>query len=517
MLGEVMRRRGLVAKMPDGVELVADAWLPPSGGPWPVLLQRLPYGRAVASSPVLPHPVHLARAGYAVVSQDSRGRGDSGGHFDPFVDEAADGEASIAWAAGLEFCDGRVATYGFSYQGMAQLLAAARRPPALWAVAPLQCAAGPYEGWTYQGGCLALPFAAPWASELAGQEPGVAPPPVDMEALPLRGALGPEPPRWWAEWLDHPDPGPWWEDRTADLGAVEVPAFVIGGWHDQFAAATCQLVTALGAEAVLGPWEHMTWGSRLGDRDLGPDAGPGVAHRALLAFLDRVLKGRGEPPAARVRYFTGDAGWREAAAWPPPGVAMRRWSAVSGGNANSRHGDGRLVPGEAAPGPYDLLDADPLAPVPAALVPLSDESATEDRRDILCYTSEPLAQDTVVTGQPLVTAAVAADVATHDLVATLTMVEPSGRSTRLATGARRRRGLTPGDPAPATVELGPVSWRVPAGHRLRLDLSASRFPAYDRNPQNWGVAVHKAGRDDCRVALIEVHAARLELPVEDEG
>jgi predicted acyl esterase len=62
-----------------------------------------------------------------------------------------------------------------------------------------------------------------------------------------------------------------------------------------------------------------------------------------------------------------------------------------------------------------------------------------------------------------------------------------------------------------------VSWRVPAGHRLRLDLSASRFPAYDRNPQNWGVAVHKAGRDDCRVALVEVHAARLELPVEDEG
>jgi putative CocE/NonD family hydrolase len=517
MLGEVVRLRGLVATMPDGIELAADAWLPPGGGTWPVLLQRVPYGRQAPSTSVLPHPVHLARAGYAVVTQDCRGRGDSGGRFDPFTDEAVDGEASIAWAAGLDFCDGRVATYGYSYQGTAQLLAAARRPPALWATAPAQCAAGPYDGWTYHGGCLALSFAATWASQLAAHGPDGVAPPVDLDALPLRGALGGEPPRWWTEWLDHPEPGPWWDERTADLGTVEVPAFVVGGWHDQFAAATCGLVTALGAEAVLGPWQHTPWGSRLGDHELGPEAGPTIAHDALVAFLDRVLKGHGEPPAARVRYYTGGAGWREATAWPPPGVGLRRWSAASGGHANSRHGDGRLVAGEAAPGPYDVIAADPLGPVPAGLDPLSDESAVEDRRDVLCFTSEPLARDLVLTGQPVVTAVVAADVATHDLIATLTMVEPAGRSIRLATGARRRRGLTPGDPSPATVELSPISWRVAAGHRLRLDVSASRFPAFDRNPQNWAVASHRAGPGDCRVAAVEIHAARLELPVEDEG
>jgi predicted acyl esterase len=150
------------------------------------------------------------------------------------------------------------------------------------------------------------------------------------------------------------------------------------------------------------------------------------------------------------------------------------------------------------------MATDPLGPVPAGLDPLSDESAVEDRRDVLCFTSEPLGRDLIVTGQPIVTAVVAADVATHDLIATLTMVEPGG-------------GVTPGDPSPTTVELSPISWRVPAGHRLRLDLSASRFPAFDRNPQNWAVAAHRAGPGDCRVAAVEIHAARLELPVEDDA
>jgi putative CocE/NonD family hydrolase len=331
----------------------------------------------------------------------------------------------------------------------------------------------------------------------------------------VTAALGASPPRWWGEWLDHATPGAYWDRRTADVDAVAVPAFVVAGWHDTFAAATCRLVTRLGAEAVLGPWAHIPWGTRLGDVELGPDAGSGIAHRALVAFFDRVLKGRGDPPAAAVRYYTGGLGWRSAPAWPPPAVAVRRWTATSGGDAPSRHGDGRLVPGPADPGPPDILVAEPLDPVPAGLVPLSDESAVEDRRSVLCYTSDPLGVPLVVTGPPVVTVTSMADVATHDVVASLTMVEPSGRSTRLATGARRRRDLAPGEPAETRVELGPTSWLVPEGHRLRLDLSASRFPAYDRNPQNPAVPPHRAARGDCRVALIEVLAATLDLPIDD--
>jgi len=160
VVSEVVRERGLVATMDDGVGLVADAWHPEGSGPWPVLLQRLPYGRSVASAPVLPSPVELARRGYAVVVQDVRGRGDSEGVFEPFVNEATDGAATVEWAAALPFSNGDVVTYGYSYQGLVQLLAAARRPPSLRGVAAMMCGSEPYEGWTYLGGCLQWSFVA---------------------------------------------------------------------------------------------------------------------------------------------------------------------------------------------------------------------------------------------------------------------------------------------------------------------------------------------------------------------
>ena len=202
--------RGLRAVMDDGVTLVADAWHPSSGGPWPVLLQRLPYGRAVASTPVLPHPAWFAHHGFAVVVQDCRGRGDSEGTFRPFVDEGSDGAATIEWAAGLPFCDGQVITYGFSYQGLAQLYAAARRPPALRGVAAMMCCPDPYEGWTYEGGCLRLPFVAFWSAQLAGQESGTGPVAYDVAALPVETALGDDPPPWFVEWLAHPGDDDYW-------------------------------------------------------------------------------------------------------------------------------------------------------------------------------------------------------------------------------------------------------------------------------------------------------------------
>ena len=194
-----------------------------------MLLQRLPYGRAVASTPVLPHPAWFARHGFAVVVQDCRGRGDSEGRFRPFVDEGSDGAATIEWAAGLPFCDGQVITYGFSYQGLAQLYAAARRPPALRGVAAMMCCPDPYEGWTYEGGCLRLPFVAFWSAQLAGQESGTGPVAYDVAALPVETALGDDPPPWFVEWLAHPHDDDYWAARRPDLAAIDVPVFTVLG------------------------------------------------------------------------------------------------------------------------------------------------------------------------------------------------------------------------------------------------------------------------------------------------
>jgi putative CocE/NonD family hydrolase len=496
--------------MPDGTRLVADAWHPSGEGRWPVLLQRLPYGRAVASSPVLPSPAQLARLGYAVVVQDVRGRGDSGGVFVPFANEAVDGAATIEWAAGLPFSNGDVITYGYSYQGLAQLLAASLRPAHLRGVAAMMCGCEPYEGWTYVGGCLQWSFAATWACQLMGQERGAVPRAPQFEMLPSVDAVGPDAPGWWRDWLAHPTFDEYWQAVTPDLAAIDVPVFTVLGYFDQFSAATARLVVATGAEVVCGPWAHMPWGTRAGDVELGPTAGPRTAIEAFLAFVARVAS-HGTAPAQRARWLAiGDPRWRATATWPPP-AQPRRWAGTSAMGANSRHGDGRLVPPATAAAPLaDVLVAEPLVPVPGDLVPLEDASAAEDRRDVLCYTSEPLGAPLHVAGTPVASVSAIADCPTFDIMVSLVAVDVAGTARRLVTGAVRARSAAVDS---VRIELGPVAWVGAVGERVRLEVAASRFPLFDRNPQSVGVPVPQAARDDCHVATIEVSSVSVELPI----
>ena len=380
--GEIVRRVGLEATMADGAVLVADAWHLAEGGPWPVLLQRLPYGRSVASTPVLPHPTWFARRGYAVVVQDCRGRGDSTGTFAPFVHEAADGAASIEWAARLPFSDGRVATYGFSYQGLAQLYAAATRPSSLRAIAPMMCCPDPYEGWTYEGGLLRWPFVCFWAAQLAGQDRGTGPIPFDTGAVPISGALGADPPPWFEEWLAHPRDDAYWAARRPDLDAIDVPAFTVMGWFDDFSSGTATLIDRLGAEAWCGPWAHMPWGTRHGGAELGQAASPAPLWDALMAFFDRTFGRDGAAaPAAPVRYFVVGDGWRQAASWPPPHTVRTMAGHSVTGNANSRSGDGVLLPAMAgiAPGRPTTIVAEPHVAHLGDPVGYQDDSPAHDR------------------------------------------------------------------------------------------------------------------------------------------
>jgi predicted acyl esterase len=510
----IRRVTGLRATMPDGAVLVADAWIPDGGGRWPVLVQRLPYGRSVASTPVLPHPVWLARRGYAVVVQDVRGRGESQGSFTPFVQEAADGAATVEWAAQLEFSNGEVATYGFSYQGLAQLFIAAEGPPSLRAIAPMMCSPDAYEGWTYEGGCLRWPFAAFWAAQLAGQELGTGPLSFDLDALPISGALGNEPPGWFREWLDHPSDDSYWAARRPALDAIKVPAFTVLGYFDEFSAGTARMMSRLNPEAVCGPWTHMPWGTRAGNIELGSEAGPGRVAEALVGFFDRVLKGRQEHPVDSVTYHVVGQGWRNSSGWPPD-HSIRTYTCASGGNANSRHGDGRLIRGDADPGPSDVLVSQPLVPYPGRAMALEDQGAAEDRRDVLCYTSEEIRQPLTIIGSPTFAASTRSDSPSHDLMASLVWVRPDGSALRLSGSARRGGSVAHDEIRRFEFALRPFAWTIPAGHRIRIDISASRFPEFDRNPQTDTVPFSQARASDCRVATVEVLEAHLELPVED--
>ena len=222
-------------------------------GPQPTLLMRQPYGRDIASTVVYAHPVWFARHGYNVVIQDVRGRGDSEGDFYPFRHEGADGADTIAWLRTRPESNGRVGMYGFSYQGMTQLLAAAEQPEGLLCISPGMTACDLYHGWFYHGGALRLASTLGWGLQLLkvdarrkqlreasdGLEQAWAQLASQTSVLPIRAhpALhGEGLPSYVLDWFDHDAPGEYWTslDVSQRLDKIRVPALHISGWYDMF-------------------------------------------------------------------------------------------------------------------------------------------------------------------------------------------------------------------------------------------------------------------------------------------
>src|SRR5580658_3493862 len=166
----VSLERGVRCRTSDGVHLVSDHYYPYGLGPNPTLLMRQPYGRDIASTVTYAHPVWFASHGYNVVIQDVRGRGDSEGDFYPFRHEARDGAETIRWLRARSESNGKVGMYGFSYQGLTQLLAAAEQPEGLVCIAPAMTACDLYSGWFYQGGALRLSSTLGWGLQMLKED-----------------------------------------------------------------------------------------------------------------------------------------------------------------------------------------------------------------------------------------------------------------------------------------------------------------------------------------------------------
>jgi hypothetical protein len=556
--------RDVACRARDGVTLYADVYRPLAGGPQPVLLMREPYNKWTAQAGSgYNHPAWWAARGWLTIVQDCRGRYRSEGEFVPFVNEAKDGYDAVEWAARLPGADGRVAMYGFSYPGATQLLAAAQRPPSLVAICPGMTSSQYYEGWTYNGGAFALAFAASWAAGLAydtarraGDEAALA----ALEAatagaawlaqLPLTGLrpLTPENAPFFFEWLDHPAFDDYWRATAIDedYSRIAVPALHVAGWYDVFLAGSVANFAGLRAGAgsdearsrqklLVGPWQHGPWKPLLG---AGEEASPIVVNEWQLRFLDQVVKGRESGVfAAPVTAYVMGEGWRDLDGWPPSASRPTDWYLRSGGRANSRFGDGFLsaeAPGEE---PADVFVYDPLVPVQslgghsccdeslAPMGPRSQESA-EHWGDVLVYSSAPLLDDLVLAGDVTVTLYAASTAVDTDFTARLCLVDPDGQSVNLEEGIRRARFrdslaepslIEPGRVYEYRIALGPLAVRLPAGHRLRLDVSSSDFPQWDRN-LNSGGALGREGRAAAVVARQTVlhdraHPSRVTLPV----
>ncbi|MFN0068509.1 MAG: CocE/NonD family hydrolase [Limisphaerales bacterium] len=557
--GGVRVQRGVRLRLGRGVTLVSDHYYPPGwpgNGPAPTLLVRQPYGRAIATTVVYAQPEWFARQGFNVVIQDVRGRGDSDGTFYPFRHEGADGARTIEWLAKRPECNGRVGLYGFSYQGLTQLLAAAEQPEGLVCIAPAQTAGDLYHGWFYRNGALCLAATIGWAAQLlradarrrrsrAAEETleaawrrlpelFAAAPYARIPELTRRGL-----PAYFTDWVAHREAGTYWAalDISTRHDRIAVPALHVAGWFDPYLAGSLDLFTRLRAEAatpaaraaqhlVCGPWVHLPWRRRAGDVDFGPEAE--LDTDALqVRWFRHWLQGDGsfddEPP---VRAFVpGENRWLALPGWPA-GDAQSTWFLASGGRANSSAGDGKLAEAPAE-GPPDAFCYEPevpvLAPGPGGAPGVFDQSRAALLNNVLVYTSPPLLRPLAIGGTPRVTLFAQTSAPETDLAAKVVRVQPDGRAWNVSHGIARsgwlfRRTRHGADRVQEwTFNLEPACCVLGAGERLRLEVSSGAFPLYDRHP-NTATPPHLAASRDWRPARTlvwhdAVRPSRLELPL----
>lgn len=511
------------AKMRDGVILRADIYRPRAESKFPGLLQRTPYDKSAARA----FGMKGAARGYVVVVQDTRGRYRSEGEWCPFQNEPNDGYDSVEWVASLPYVDGKVGMFGGSYVGATQWLAAITHPPHLAGIAPNVTASNYHDGWTYQGGAFEQWFNESWTTGLA-QNSLLRAATVNSNALDWIRTLPLEhypilpniDPRslapYFRDWLAHPTYDDYWKSISIEehYSGVRVPVLNMGAWYDIFLGGTLRnyeqmkthagsqrasggqrLLIGLGGHA--GGWEK----EKIGDVDFGKNA-PYDGDDITLEWYDHLLKGennafsRGKP----VRIFVmGKNQWRDEDDWPLARAKRTRYFLHSDGNvSSSKQGElSARSPESEAP---DRFVYDPADPVPTVGGPLCcdsrlmpgafDQRNVEQRKDVLVYSTSPMTSDVEITGPVSLDFYVSTSALDTDFTGKLVDVWPNGYAQNLTEGILRLRyrdsqsipePAKPGEIYHIRVNLWATSNVFLKRHRLRLEISSSNFPRFDRN------------------------------------
>jgi len=532
----------------DGVRLDADVYYPDAAGEFPVLLMRQPYGRAIASTVVYAHPNWYAAHGYIVVIQDVRGRGSSEGEFDLFAHEIEDGGDTVNWAANLPGSTRQVGMYGFSYQGMTQLYAAAAHPAALKTICPSMVGYDLYHDWAYEGGAFCYQLNLGWALQLAAETvrrqgdaaayqilyAAARNPLLHDPVCPHSAILQQyDPGSFYHDWLAHSEPDEYWHRLSPQrsLQDVDLPMLHIGGWFDTYLRGTLRLYREMAARSQffqqlwVGPWAHLPWGRRVGAIDFGTAANNPI-DRLQIRWFDHFLKGKdigllAEPP---VQWFEmGRNQWRSLPSYPTP--SLKPYFLNSTGLASMGDQEGRLTVDFRTPPESrlpDILVPDPWRPVPAlgghavSSSGVSDRASLDCRSDILTYTTDPLTADLRWAGDVSLEVYCTADAPSFDLCAVLSEVKPNGSVYNLTQGYLRVSANSASHDLPLAIALQPTCVLIPSDSALRLSLSAACFPAYAVNPGT-GSSLIKSRLIDARVITLAIadhtRPSRLFLPI----
>ena len=483
--------RDAVLQLDDGTDLVSRLWHPQEGGPWPALLMRQPYGRSIASTVTYAHPSWWAEHGFLVVVQDVRGMGASSGEFQGFHQEAADGTTTHRWVRSLPECNGKLGCYGFSYQGLTQLLATEDATPPD-CLAPAMAGLDECGHWSCEGGAHWWHLGLGWGVQLAALE---AQHRHDHEAwLDLRACLednsylrrGPELLRRHApngmamRWLEaNPDHVDEWTVHPVNDDWLRQPMLLLGGCWDPHLNGILDLwrrARAIGGhpELHVGPATHLQW---------WPEA-----QGLMLSFFQQHLQGASTPNhrVQSLMWNLTEAAWQTLEP-TPAAVQPKPWALQGNRLANMDDRIGRLEQGGTGLGTVTLVH-DPWRAVPGIGGHLGvqpgpiDRQHIDARTDVLTFTSAPLTAKQHLTGQPRLTLEAYADQPGFDLCVALSRL-PSEATTaeQLSTGIRRVLGQESLQKSQRTVALQTVCVTLNPGDRLRLSIAAAAWPAVGVN------------------------------------
>jgi hypothetical protein len=530
---DVVFDHNVAMKTRDGVTLRTDVYHPAGEGNFPVLLVRTPYNKDGFAA----FGRRGAARGFMVVAQDVRGRYASEGEWYPFKHEIDDGYDAVEWAAALPHSNGKVGMFSGSYVGATQMLAAIGRPPHLAGICPIVTASNYHENWTYQGGAFEQWFNESWTSGLAQdtysrwivkQANAV----VGDTVLPLKNfpifniktpedgaALTRSQAPYFLDWLDHPTYDSYWKQWSIEenFDKIQIPTLTIAAWYDLFQGGSLRNYLGLkahgGSEAarngqhlIVAVGGHAGWGRKVGDVDFGPDAAFDE-NDYVLDWYDYLFLGKQNMFAGNkpVRIFVmGENKWRDEEAWPLERAKPTRYKLHSSSVANGPIGQGLLYTGDLefrSENP-DSFVYDPANPVPTVGGPLCcdavhlppgpfDQKVVEARPDVLIYSTPPLESDTEVTGPVTLDLFATSSAVDTDFTAKLVDVWPNGFAQNLTEGILRAsyresttaepKLIVPGKVYEYKIDLWSTSNVFLKGHRIRLEVSSSNFPRFDRN------------------------------------